>query len=133
MQSEDPSVCPSDPVESVTVRLGQLEITLSVRRLSPASGSSSFAPTPLPLGFLHSKHQLQLQLPQQGQVGIVLKGLGIQKLWFRVLWLLEVQHPLHDCLCLICITFIVGFEAQIVIGLQQSIQSGCDCPASPGR
>ena len=51
MQSEDPSVCPSDPVESVTVRLGQLEITRSVRRLSPASGSSSFAPTPLPLGF----------------------------------------------------------------------------------
>lgn len=47
MQSEDPT----DPVESVTVRLGQLEITLSVRRLGPTSGSSSFAPTPLPLEF----------------------------------------------------------------------------------
>ena len=77
-----------------------------------------------PLHFLHSKHQLQLQLPQQGQIGIVLKGLGIQKLWFRVLWLLEVQHPLHNCLCLICITFIVGFEAQIAARLGRAFRAG---------
>ncbi len=39
----------TDPVETVTVRLSQLEITISVRPLTGATGSLSVASSPLPL------------------------------------------------------------------------------------
>ena len=41
----------SDPVETVTVRLSQLEITISVRPLSSTTGSPLVPSTPLPLDF----------------------------------------------------------------------------------